>query len=196
MLTIVGNVPHRLDGGFPSRRRHAGGNTRASETFEADMSDPNPPEVGRALQVGDPAPDFDLQSQTGERVKLSNLQGRWAVVYFYPQDDTPGCTTEACSFRDSFEDFTDAGATVIGISKDSVESHKKFAEKHRLPFTLLSDEGAKVAKAWGVGKSLGILPGRVTYVISPEGVVRKKFSSQLRASKHKDEAIEAIRAGA
>jgi peroxiredoxin Q/BCP len=192
----VGNVPHRLDGGFPSGRRQVGGNTRASETLEADMSDPNPPAVGRALQVGDTAPDFDLQSQTGERVTLSDLRGQWAVVYFYPQDDTPGCTTEACSFRDSFEDFTDAGATVIGISKDSVESHKKFAEKHRLPFTLLSDEGAKVAKAWGVGKSLGILPGRVTYVISPEGVVRKKFSSQLRASKHKDEAIEAIRAGA
>ncbi len=160
------------------------------------MSDPNPPAVGRALQEGDTAPDFDLQSQTGEQVKLSDLRGQWAVVYFYPQDDTPGCTTEACSFRDSFEDFTDAGATVIGISKDSVESHKKFAEKHRLPFTLLSDEGAKVAKAWGVGKSLGILPGRVTYVISPLGVVRKKFSSQLRASKHKDEAIQAIRAGA
>ena len=160
------------------------------------MSDPNPPAVGRALQVGDAAPDFELASQTGDSVTLSGLRGQWVVVYFYPQDDTPGCTTEACSFRDSFEDFTDAGAVVIGISKDSVESHVKFAEKHHLPFTLLSDPGAKTAKRWGVGKSLGILPGRVTYVISPQGVVRKKFSSQLRASKHKDEALEAIRAGA
>ena len=159
------------------------------------MSDTNPPAVGRALQVGDTAPDFELPSQTGDTVKLSDLLGGWVVVYFYPADDTPGCTAEACSFRDSFEDFTDAGATVIGISKDSVESHVKFAEKHHLPFTLLSDQGAKVAKQWGVGKSLGILPGRVTYVISPQGVVRKKFSSQLRASKHKDEALEAIRAG-
>jgi thioredoxin-dependent peroxiredoxin len=160
------------------------------------MSDPNPPAVGRALQVGDTAPDFELASQTGDIVTLSDLRGQWVVVYFYPQDDTPGCTTEACSFRDSFEDFTDAGAVVIGISRDSVESHVKFAEKHRLPFTLLSDPGAKTAKQWGVGKSLGILPGRVTYVISPQGVVRKKFSSQLRASKHKDEALDAIRAGA
>lgn len=160
------------------------------------MSDPNPPAVGRALQVGDTAPDFELASQAGDTVTLSGLRGQWVVVYFYPQDDTPGCTTEACSFRDSFEDFTDAGAVVVGISKDSVESHVKFAEKHHLPFTLLSDPGAKTAKQWGVGKSLGILPGRVTYVISPEGVVRKKFSSQLRASKHKDEALESIRAGA
>lgn len=141
------------------------------------------------------APDFELPSSTGETVKLSDLRGNWAVVYFYPADDTPGCTKEACSFRDSFEDFTDAGAVVIGISKDSIDSHVKFAAKHNLPFTLLSDEGAKVAKAWGVGKSLGILPGRVTYVISPKGVVRKKFSSQLRASRHKDEALQAIRAG-
>ena len=159
------------------------------------MSDPNPPAVGRALQVGDSAPDFELKSQTGDTVKLSDFSGQWVVVYFFPQDDTPGCTKEACSFRDNFEDFSDAGATVIGISKDSVEKHVAFAEKYRLPFTLLSDEGAKVAKQWGVGKSLGILPGRVTYVISPQGVVRKKFSSQLRASKHKDEALEAIRAG-
>ncbi len=158
------------------------------------MSDPNPPAVGQPLQVGDLAPDFELPSQTGETVKLSDFAGRWVVVYFYPADDTPGCTTEACSFRDSFEDFTDAGAEVIGISKDSVESHVKFAAKHNLPFTLLSDEGGKLAKSWGVGKSLGILAGRVTYVISPQGVVRKRFSSQLRASKHKDEALEAIHA--
>ena len=159
------------------------------------MSDPNPPAVGHALGVGDPAPDFELPSQTGETVKLSDLRGSWVVVYFYPADDTPGCTAEACAFRDSYEDFTDAGATVIGISKDSVESHQRFAEKHHLPFTLLSDEGGRTAKSWGVGKTFGFLPGRITYVISPEGVVRKRFSSQLRATKHKGEAIEAIRAG-
>ncbi|HEY5154163.1 MAG TPA: peroxiredoxin [Acidimicrobiales bacterium] len=160
------------------------------------MSDPTPPQLGRALQVGDVAPDFELTSQAGDPVKLSDFKDQWVVVYFYPADDTPGCTKEACSFRDSFEDFTDAGAAVIGISKDSVDSHQKFAAKHSLPFTLLSDDGAEVAKAWGVGKSLGILPGRVTYVISPQGVVRKKFSSQLQASKHTAEALETIRAGA
>jgi thioredoxin-dependent peroxiredoxin len=159
------------------------------------MSDPNPPAVGQPLQVGDLAPDFELPSQTGETVRLSDFPDKWKVVYFYPADDTPGCTKEACSFRDSFEDFTDAGAEVIGISRDSVDSHVKFAAKHNLPFTLLSDEGSKVAKAWGVGKSLGVLPGRVTYVISPQGVVRKKFSSQMRATRHKDEALETIRAG-
>jgi peroxiredoxin Q/BCP len=159
------------------------------------MTEPSTPAPGRALAVGDLAPDFELPSSTGEIVKLSDLRGTWAVVYFYPADDTPGCTKEACSFRDSFEDFTDVGATVVGISSDSVDSHKAFAAKHNLPFTLLSDEGGQTRAAWGVSKSLGLLPGRVTYVIDPEGVVRTKFSSQLRFYKHKDEALATIRAG-
>ncbi len=116
------------------------------------MSDPNPPAVGRALQVGDLAPDFELPSQTGDTVKLSDFKDQWVVVYFYPADDTPGCTTEACSFRDNFEDFTDAGAAVIGISKDSVESHVKFAAKHNLPFTLLSDDGRQGGQVVGRGQ--------------------------------------------
>lgn len=149
-----------------------------------------------ALHVGDSAPDFELPSQTGDTVKLSDQRGHWVVVYFYPADDTPGCTAEACSFRDSYEDFTDAGAVVIGISGDSVESHAKFAEKHRLPFTLLSDGDGTLRSSWGVGKSLGLLPGRVTYVIDPDGVVRKRFSSQLRAKQHHQEALATIRAGA
>jgi peroxiredoxin Q/BCP len=148
------------------------------------------------LQVGDVAPDFELPSQTGDTVKLSDQRGHWVVVYFYPADDTPGCTAEACSFRDNYEDFTDAGATVIGISGDSVESHVKFADKHNLPFTLLSDGDGELRKSWGVSKSLGLLPGRVTYVIDPEGVVRKRFSSQLRAKQHHHEALAAIHAGA
>jgi peroxiredoxin Q/BCP len=149
-----------------------------------------------ALQEGDVAPDFELPSQSGEKVKLSEQRGHWVVVYFYPADDTPGCTAEACSFRDSYEDFTDAGATVIGISGDSVESHVKFADKHNLPFTLLSDGDGELRKEWGVSKSLGLLPGRVTYVIDPDGVVRKRFSSQLRAKQHHQEALATIRAGA
>jgi thioredoxin-dependent peroxiredoxin len=159
------------------------------------MKDDNPPAVGHALAVGDAAPDFELVAQDGEKVKLSDQRGQWVVVYFYPADDTPGCTAEACSFRDSYEDFTDAGATVIGISGDDTESHQKFAAKHNLPFTLLSDDDGKVRKTWGVGKSLGLLPGRVTFVISPEGVVRKRFSSQLRAKQHKNEALATITAG-
>ncbi len=143
--------------------------------------------------AGEPAPDFTLPDQNGDRVTLSSFRGGWVVVYFYPQDDTPGCTAESCSFRDNFEDFTDAGATVIGISSDSVESHKAFADKHRLPFTLLADEGGAVRKNYGVAKTLGLLPGRVTYVIDPEGVVRRRFSSQFKPKKHIGEALAVIR---
>jgi peroxiredoxin Q/BCP len=144
--------------------------------------------------VGQTAPDFTLPDQDGTSLTLSSLKGGWVVVYFYPKDDTPGCTAESCSFRDNFEDFTDAGARVIGISSDSVDSHKAFAQKHSLPFTLLADTDSSVRKAWGVSKTLGLLPGRVTYVIDPEGVVRHKFSSQFKPKSHIDEALGVIRA--
>lgn len=147
------------------------------------------------VAVGDQAPEFELASPEGT-VKLSDHRGKWVVLYFYPADNTAGCTAEACSFRDAYEDFTDAGAVVIGVSGDSVDSHEKFASKHRLPFTLLADTDGGLRKAYGVGKSLGILPGRVTYVIDPEGVVRDVFSSQLNAKKHQSRALEIIRAGA
>ena len=143
-------------------------------------------------RLGESAPDFTLPDANGVDVTLSTLRGSWAVVYFYPKDDTPGCTAESCAFRDSHEEFTDAGAIVIGISSDSVASHRAFADRHNLPFTLLADEDGAVRKAWGVGKTLGILPGRVTFVIDPEGVVRKVFSSQFRAKAHIAEALAAI----
>lgn len=145
---------------------------------------------------GSPAPDFSLSDQDGTTVTLSSLRGSWVVVYFYPKDDTPGCTAESCSFRDSHEAFTDAGATVIGISSDSVESHRAFADKHRLPFTLLADVGGTVRRDWGVGRTLGVIPGRVTYVIDPEGIVRRRFSSQFSPKKHIDEALAVIGAPA
>jgi peroxiredoxin Q/BCP len=145
--------------------------------------------------VGQPAPEFTLPDQDGGSVSLSSLKGGWVVAYFYPKDDTPGCTAESCSFRDSFEEFTDAGARVVGISSDSVESHKAFATKHNLPFTLLADTDGSVRKAFGVGKTLGLIPGRVTYVLDPEGVVRHKFSSQFKPKSHIDEALEVIKAG-
>ncbi|MBU6329498.1 MAG: peroxiredoxin [Acidobacteria bacterium] len=145
---------------------------------------------------GSPAPDFSLPDQDGTTVTLSSLRGAWVVVYFYPKDDTPGCTAESCSFRDSHEAFTDAGATVIGISSDSVESHRAFADKHRLPFTLLADVGGTVRRDWGVGRTLGVIPGRVTYVIDPEGIVRRRFSSQFSPKKHIDEALAVIGAPA
>jgi peroxiredoxin Q/BCP len=147
-----------------------------------------------SADVGLPAPDFTLPDQQEEPVHLADRRGGWVVVYFYPADDTPGCTAESCSFRDSHEAFTDAGATVIGISGDSVESHEAFAAKHRLPFTLLADTDGSVRKAWGVSKTLGLLPGRVTFVIDPGGVVRHRFSSQFKPTKHIDEALAVIRA--
>jgi peroxiredoxin Q/BCP len=147
-----------------------------------------------AIGVGDKAPDFQLTDQAGRRVSLADFRGKKAVVlYFYPKDETPGCTKEACSFRDSYEDFVGAGAEVIGVSGDSVDKHKSFAEHHRLPFTLLADEGNKLRKAYGVPATLWILPGRVTYVIDRQGVVRHVFDSQLQATKHIDEALGVVR---
>jgi peroxiredoxin Q/BCP len=148
-----------------------------------------------SIDVGEEAPDFTLPDQDGRPVSLHDLRGSWVVVYFYPADDTPGCTAEACSFRDSHEDFVDAGAHVIGISGQGVESHKKFAAKHQLPFTLLADEDNEVRKLYGVNKTLGLLPGRVTFVIDPDGIVRTVFSSQFRPTKHIGEALATISAG-
>lgn len=143
-----------------------------------------------AITVGDAAPDFKLMNQSGEWVTLSSFCGVKAVVlYFYPKDDTPGCTVESCTFRDSYEDFQAAGAEVIGISSDSLESHQKFASKHKLPFTLLSDEGGQVRKLYGVPATLGLLPGRVTYVIDKSGVVRHTFNSQFNPKAHVQEAL-------
>ncbi len=146
------------------------------------------------VRVGDAAPEFDLADAAGKRVRLSDFRGKRSVVlYFYPKDDTPGCTKEACSFRDSYEAFKDAGAEVIGVSSDSEASHQKFAEKFRLPFTLVSDAGGAVRKRYGIPATLGLLPGRVTFVIDRDGIVRHVFNSQLQATKHVDEALAVLR---
>jgi thioredoxin-dependent peroxiredoxin len=145
------------------------------------------------MKAGDKAPSFSKTTQSGETLSLDDLKGKWVVLYFYPADDTPGCTAEACSFRDSHEAFVDAGAVVIGASADSLEKHEKFAAKHNLPFQLISDDDGKLRSAYGVKKTLGILAGRVTYVIDPDGIVRKVFSSQIRPTKHIDEALATIR---
>jgi thioredoxin-dependent peroxiredoxin len=145
--------------------------------------------------VGDEAPDFALPSGSGEHVRLGDLIGEKAVVlYFYPKDDTPGCTAEACSFRDGYEDFVEAGAEVVGVSSDSAESHEQFAATNGLPFILLSDGGGEVRKRYGVPSTLGIFPGRVTYVIDKGGKVRHVFSSQFGATRHVGEALKVVRA--
>ena len=149
----------------------------------------------RRVKVGDVAPDFTLPDQSGTPVRLGALVGEKAVVlYFYPKDETPGCTIEARAFRDSYEQFSARDAQVVGVSSDSVRSHRRFARRHNLPFLLLSDADGAVRRLYGVEKTLGLLPGRVTYVIDQTGTVRHVYSSQLRATRHPREALMVLSA--
>jgi len=145
------------------------------------------------VRVGDAAPDFTLPVQSGGSLRLRDLVGTKAIVlYFYPRDHTPGCSTEARAFRDRYETFVAAGAEVIGVSGDSIKSHQRFADRLRLPFILLSDEQGAVRELYGVEKTLGLVPGRVTFVIDRDGIVRHIFSSQLDAELHVREALAAL----
>jgi len=150
-------------------------------------------EIFLTVQVGDQAPDFTLPSQMGDNVTLSEYLGKQNVVlYFYPKDETTGCTKEACAFRDSYEDFTKLGAQVLGVSGQSVASHKSFATHYGLPFLLLSDEGNKVRSLYGVPATMGFIPGRVTFIIDKKGVVRHVFNSQSQPQKHVEEAMRML----
>ncbi|MEM7371591.1 MAG: peroxiredoxin [Bacteroidota bacterium] len=148
----------------------------------------------KKLAVGDQAPAFSLPNQDGEVVSLSDFAGKKHIVlYFYPKDETPGCTKEACGFRDQYEAFTDAGAEVIGVSFDSVRSHQKFSSNRNLPFQLLSDSNKEVSKRYGVTNSLfGLLPGRETFVIDKTGIVRHRFASQFQIDPHIEDALKVI----
>jgi peroxiredoxin Q/BCP len=143
------------------------------------------------LKTGDPMPDTTLVGPDGP-LNLRDKLGKPLVVYFYPKDETYGCTIEACAFRDQYEDFVAAGAEVIGISRDDATSHENFRTNHRLPFTLLSDPKGSVAAAWGMRGKLG-LPGRVTYVFDAAGILRHRFDSMIRFGKHVDEALAVVR---
>jgi peroxiredoxin Q/BCP len=148
-----------------------------------------------STEPGSTAPDFELPDQNGKPVRLSRFRGVNAVVvYFYPKDDTGGCTLQACRFRDDIARFQAAGAEVLGISDDSSESHRKFASKYNLPFTLLSDKGGVVRKLYGVKKTFGLIPGRVTFVIDRKGIIRRVFSSQSQPARHVDEALAVLAA--
>jgi peroxiredoxin Q/BCP len=150
--------------------------------------------MARGIQVGDKAPDFTLPSQSGEQVRLHDRLGeRVVVLYFYPKDNTSGCTAEACAFRDSHETFTDAGAEVIGVSSDSADQHAAFAGRHNLPFTLLADKGGRVRKTYGVPGVLGVIPGRVTYVIDRTGTIRHVFNSMTNIDQHVNEALDVVK---
>lgn len=145
------------------------------------------------VQVGDQAPNFTLSTTSGEQVSLSDFVGKSNIVlYFYPADNTSGCTAEACAFRDSYEAFKDAGAEVIGVSSNSTASHQQFAAKHRLPFILLSDPKGVVRKRYGATTMFGVIPGRVTYIIDKQGTVRHIFIDQLRATRHIPAALKVL----
>ncbi|MCM1981976.1 peroxiredoxin [Lyngbya confervoides] len=147
-----------------------------------------------SINVGDSAPDFSLPGKNGKPVHLKAiLKEKPVVLYFYPKDDTPGCTKEACSFRDAYQEFQEAGAAVIGVSADSVESHQKFSQNHQLPFELLSDRNNQVRKLYGVPATFGLLPGRVTYVIDQSGTVRHLFNSQLNIKGHIENALTVLK---
>jgi peroxiredoxin Q/BCP len=149
---------------------------------------------------GDPAPDFTLRSETGDEVTLSSLRGRQVVLYFYPKDDTPGCTTQACGIRDAYNEFEDAGAVVLGVSPDDEASHVKFKEKYHLPFSLLADEGHRVADeygVWGPKKYMGRTYdgiSRSTFVIGEDGTV-KRVMLNVKPATHADDVLAALRDG-
>jgi peroxiredoxin Q/BCP len=146
------------------------------------------------VKVGEIAPNFSLYDQDGKSVSLSEFKDVSNVVlFFYPKDFSPGCTTQVCSFRDSYEEFTDQGAVVIGVSSDSVESHKKFLDKYLLPFTLLSDPKGEVRSLYGATKAFGFLPGRYTFIIDQKGIVRHIFTSETNMKKHIDESLKVLR---
>ncbi len=149
----------------------------------------------KKIEIGSSIPAFTLNDQNGTFFDISSVLGKKnLVIYFYPKDDSPGCTKEACYFRDQFEVFKDVDAEIIGISGQSVESHKKFAEKYRLTYTLLSDEGNKVRKLFGVPTNFfGLLPGRVTYIVDKTGEVIYIFDSQINATQHVDEALKILK---
>jgi peroxiredoxin Q/BCP len=147
-----------------------------------------------ALSVGDRAPLVALRDADGVERRSDQLAGQALVLFFYPKDDTPGCTMEACAFRDSYADLQALGAEVWGVSGDDASSHQRFAGKHQLPYPLLVDSGNQLRRAYGVPAVLGLLPGRVTYVIDGKGIIRHVFNNLLDGPAHRREAIEALKA--
>lgn len=146
----------------------------------------------KAVEVGHKAPDFELNDQNGQPVRLSSFRGKTVVLYFYPKDDTYYCVAESIDFRDHYTEFVSGNAEVIGVSSDSSASHTQFASKYKLPFRLLSDVAGKVRRLYGVPATFGMIPGRVTYVIDADGIVRKIVNSQFNPKSHVDEALEAL----
>ncbi len=149
--------------------------------------------MSQKIETGNQVPEFSLPDQNGNIFNSTTLHGIKHVIFFYPKDESPGCTKEACSFRDAYQDFQQAGAEVVGISSDEVRAHQSFISNHNLPYTLLSDTDKKVRKQFGVPGSLfGLIPGRVTYIIDSKGIVQHIFNSQLNTEGHIKKAIEIV----
>ncbi|MEY2428023.1 MAG: thioredoxin-dependent peroxiredoxin [Verrucomicrobiota bacterium] len=154
-------------------------------------------ELQLKLKEGDPAPDFVAETDGAGKVSLSDFKGKNVILYFYPRDNTPGCTKEACAFRDEFAEFKKKGAVVLGVSTDSAKSHARFIEKYKLPFTLLADEDKKIAQAygvWGEKKFMGVKYigiHRVTFLIGPDGRI-KKIWPKVKPAEHAAEVLEAL----
>ena len=149
--------------------------------------------MAQPLSSGDRAPQIALTDQNGVERRSDQLAGKALVLFFYPKDDTPGCTMEACAFRDSYADLQALGAEVWGVSGDDAGSHQLFASRHNLPYPLLVDRGNQLRRAFGVPAVLGLLPGRVTYVIDADGLIRHVFNNLLDGPAHRREALEALR---
>ena len=151
-------------------------------------------ELELKLKEGDPAPEFSAATNGGGNVSLADFKGKNVILYFYPRDDTPGCTREACAFRDCFAEFKKKGAVVLGVSTDSAKSHDRFVEKYRLPFTLLADEDRKIVQAYGVWGQKSFLgkkylgTHRVTFLIGPDGII-KKIWLKVKPTEHAEEIL-------
>lgn len=147
------------------------------------------------IEVGSRVPEFKLPDQNGKIFNIRSVLGKKnLVIYFYPKDGTPGCTKEACSFRDNLNVFKKSNATIIGISGDNVKNHKKFADKNHLNFTILSDQGNKIRKLFGVPASMmGVVPGRVTYIVDKKGIVIHIYNSLSKPEQHIKEALSALK---
>ena len=162
--------------------------------FKSEAQSSNSDNMSK-ISVGSTIPSFTLNDQNGHAFDIRTVLGKKnLVIYFYPKDDSPGCTKEACSFRDQFEVFAEADAVIIGVSSQSVKSHKEFAEKYRLNYTLLSDEEDVLRELFGVPANLfGLIPGRVTYIVNKEGKVVYIFNSQIKAEQHVEEALKILK---
>lgn len=145
------------------------------------------------LEPGAKAPDFILEDQDGARIRLAAYHGKPVVLFFYPRDNSRGCTRQACAFRDSYREFRELGAVILGISRDGRESHQDFRSRNELPYPLLSDPDGSVARAFGVPRLLGVMPGRSTFVLDSSGVVRLAYTNHVNMESHRDEALRVVR---